>query len=199
MRFRGSAVGVLLLALVLLMTAAPVVATAQTEENQFAHWLFTSVKVGSAIGKWPVLGDYQVRFRDDLRELDQWFVDGALTYSPSANWEITPDFRVAVKPSRLEYRPGAGVIVKVLPRPWQFALQHKYQLDIYSTGGADHGFRQALFINRLVSSKVIASVLGGWFYRWSDEFSGIQFVRAGPNIAYVIDPLHAINLGYFLG
>jgi len=126
-------------------------------------------------------------------------VDGALTYSPNANWEITPDFRVAVKPSRVEYRPGAGVIFKVSPRPWQFALQHKYQLDIYSTGGADHGFRQALFINRLVSSKVIASVLGGWFYRSSTDFSGIQFWRAGPNIAYVIDPLHALNIGYFLG
>jgi len=27
--------------------------------------------VGSAIGKWRLMGDYQVRFRDDLRELDQ--------------------------------------------------------------------------------------------------------------------------------
>lgn len=54
-------------------------------------------------------------------------------------------------------------------------------------------------MNRVVSGKVIASVIGGWFYRSEPGFNGIQFWRGGGGINYVFDPLHTLNVSYFLG
>ena len=183
----------------LLMMALPASASAQAEEDGFGQWLYTSMKVASAIGKWRVYGDFQLRLNENWREMEQWMVESGLTYMPNANWELTPDFRVTVRPSHIEYRPGAGVIFKISPPTWQIALQHKYQLDIESTGIAKHGFRQSLFVNHLVSNRVIASVLGGWFYRSEPDFTGVQFWRGGGGISYIFDPLHTVSLSYFLG
>lgn len=35
--------------------------------------------------------------------------------------------------------------------------------------------------------------IGGAFYRWSDDFTGLQFVRTGIGLSYVFDKMHSIT------
>ncbi len=93
----------------------------------------------------------------------------------------------------------AGITFKAVASNWQFAVQHKYQLDILSTGVANDGFRQAFFVNKVIPSRFIISGIGGWFYRWREGFNGVEFVRLGGGVTYVFDQLHAVNISYFVG
>lgn len=54
----------------------------------------------------------QVRLKDDLQSLDNWFLEGVATYMLSEQWEIVPDFRMSIKPEEVEHRLGLGVIYK---------------------------------------------------------------------------------------
>ena len=52
-----------------------------------------------------------------------------------------------MKPTRVEYRPGLGVIFKALATRWQFVHQLKYQADItltlqYFIGAFNRGDRR---------------------------------------------------------
>ncbi len=172
---------------------------AQTVEVESRQWLFASTKVSYAVGKWRVYGDVQFRLKGDWRELDQYLLEVASPYSPNKNWELQPDLRITVKPALIEYRAGAGVTLKALASNWQFAAQHKYQLDLESTGATKHGVRQIFFVNNRIADRLVLSVLGGWFYRWRDGFSGIEFVRVGGGATYVFDALHGLNVSYFVG
>ena len=51
------------------MMASPGFASAQAEEDVLGQWLYTSVKVASAIGKWRVYGDFQVRLHENWQGL----------------------------------------------------------------------------------------------------------------------------------
>ena len=44
-----------------------------------------------------------------------------------------------------------------------------------------------------------AEKAAGVFYRWQNDFTGIQFVRIGAGLAYIIDIKHVLNFSYFLG
>jgi hypothetical protein len=132
---------------------------AQAMEAESQQWLLASTKVSYAVDKWRVYGDAQFRLKADWRELDQYLLEVAAPYSPNKNWELQPDLRITVKPALIEYRAGAGVTLKALASEWQFAAQHKYQLDLESTGATKHGLRQIFFVNKRVGDRVILSTL----------------------------------------
>lgn len=118
---------------------------------------------------------------------------------PSKKWEITPDLRISVKPNEVEFRPGLGVFNKQLYNKFQLVNQVKWQLDLDTEGNVDNGLRYAIFMNYLIDDKFIPNFVGGVFYRWADNFQGVQFVRFGPGLAFVIDSKHVINLNYLFG
>lgn len=163
------------------------------------QWLFASTKVSYAVDQWRFYGDAQFRLDGNWRELNQYLAETASIYSPNKNWELQGDLRVTVKPERLEYRPGAGITFKALVSSWQFAVQHKYQLDLLSTGAANHGVRQIFFVNKRVGDRFLVSGIGGWFYRWREGFNDIEFVRMGAGVTYLFDALHGLNVSYFVG
>jgi len=187
--------------LVLVVIAVPATARTQSADTlDSKQWLFTSTKVAYAVNKWRFFGDMQFRLNENWRELDQWLVELSATYSPTSYLELSPDFRVTVRPSRIEYRPGAGAILKtIVGGTWQFALQHKYQFDISSVGGSSDGLRQVGFVNKVVGDHLIFSAIGGWFYRWRDNWNGVEFVRVGAGVTYRFNVVHGLNVSYFVG
>jgi hypothetical protein len=173
-------------------------------EDRWDNLFFVGNKVAYAREAWRTSGEFQVRLKDDMRQLDNWFMEGALTYLASERWEIVPDFRVSVKPSRTEWRPGVAVNFKLQPRrivldAVQFVHQVKYQADILSTGGVDHGLRQVVFFNKVAAPRLITNLAAGWFYRWRDGFSGVEFVRFGGGVAFLFNAVHSLGISYFVG
>ena len=167
-----------------------------------ASWdnqLFVGTRAAYATGTWRLSGEFQARFKNNWRALDNWFVEGVATYNPVKNWEFASDFRVSVKATRIEYRPGLGVIFKALATKWQFVHQLKYQADIASTGQVGHGVRQVVFVNHIATPKLVPNVAAGWFYRWREGFSGVEFVRFGGGLTIIFDPVHTLTLQYFVG
>ena len=51
----------------------------------------------------------------------------------------------------------------------------------------------------MINEKVIPNVAAGVFYRWSEIFTGLQFIRVGGGLSYLIDKKHSLNFTYFLG
>ena len=160
--------------------------------------IYIGNKVAAASGSFRFSGELQVRLEDNMQSLDNWFVEGVATYLLSERIEITPDFRISIKPEEMEYRPGLGVVYKFTKKNFQFVNQLKWQLDIDNNNNQDHGVRYAIFTNRKLSKKFISSFAFGAFYRWEDGFNGFQFFRFGPGIAYVINAQHTINFNYLI-
>ncbi len=121
----------------------------------------------------------------------------------SENWEIVPDLRLSVRPNFLEARPGLGIIRKDLIKNGekvnqQFVQQLKYQADI-GNGRTNHGLRYIMFYNNVLNKKLIASAIGGVFYSWKGNYNGLEFIRAGGGLAYIVSEQHSINFTYFTG
>jgi hypothetical protein len=160
--------------------------------------IYIGNKVAAASGNFRFSGELQVRLKDNMQSLNNWFVEGVATYLLSEKFEITPDFRVTIKPEEIEYRPGLGVVYKFTKKDFQFVNQLKWQLDIDNNNNQDHGVRYAIFTNRKLNEKLISSFAFGAFYRWADGFNGFEFFRFGPGLAYVINAQHTINFNYLL-
>lgn len=168
-------------------------------DNQF----FIGNKVSWGSEKWRYSGELQSRFIKDYQALDRWFFEGVATYMHSAKWEFVPDLRFSVRPDFVEIRPGLGVIRKNLigkdeAKRQQLVQQLKYQADI-GNSRTNHGLRYILFYNRVLSKKLIASGIGGVFYSWKDQFKGIEFIRGGGTLAYLVNEQHSINFSYLAG
>lgn len=80
----------------------------------------------------------------------------------------------------------------------QIVHQLLWQVDIDSEE-AKHGLRYVVFFNYVKNEKLIPNIAAGVFYRWQNDFTGIQFVRIGAGLAYIIDIKHVLNFSYFLG
>lgn len=172
---------------------------AQTKpSDNWDNQAYIGNKVAANSGDWRLSGELQVRLKDDVQSLDNWFIEGVATYMLSEKWEIVPDFRMSIKPEEVEYRPGLGVIYKFTKSSFQFVNQVKWQLDMDNLGNVDHGVRYAIFTNRKLTDKLISNFAFGAFYRFSDGFNGFEFVRFGPGLAYVINAQHTINFNYLL-
>lgn len=165
--------------------------------------LFFGNKVSWGQEKWKYSGEFQVRLQDYGQALDNWFLEGVASYMPSENWEIVPDFRLSIHPDQVEYRPGFGLLRKDLFRTGenkahQFVNQLKYQAD-FQPGSVNHGLRYILFYNYLASEKILFTAVGGIFYSWKKNFTGIEFIRGGPGISYIFNRQHSLNFLYFVG
>lgn len=177
---------------------------AQTETpDKWDNQLFLGNKVATAAGNWKFSGELQVRLKDDFQALDRWFLEGVATYFLSEHWEIVPDYRFSVKPDEVEHRPGFGILRKDLlgkedNRKHQLVHQVKWQADI-DKDTFDNGLRYVFFYNYLLNEKLIPNAAAGAFYRWSDDFTGIQFYRVGAGLSYILDVKHSLNFSYFVG
>jgi len=168
-------------------------------DNQF----FLGNKVAGVSGNWKYSGELQVRLKDNTQTLERWFLEGVVTYMPSKHWEIVPDYRLSIKSDHPEHRLGFGILRKDLFGPeenqkHQLVHQLKWQVDI-GNNYFNNGLRYVLFYNYVLSEKLIPNAAAGTFYRWSDEFTGIQFFRLGGGLSYIIDVKHSLNFSYFVG
>ena len=77
--------------------------------------------------------------------------------------------------------------------------QVKYQMDIDTKGNFRQGVRYVVTYNHIVNEKLILSGLVGPFYRWSEDFTGVEFVRGGPVVTYIFDKQHTIALAPLFG
>ena len=84
------------------------------EADNWDNQLFVGTKFAYAKDQWRYSGEFQSRFKENFSALDNWFVEGVATWLPSKHWEIVPDLRISRKAASVEFRPGAGVLFKVL-------------------------------------------------------------------------------------
>ncbi len=159
--------------------------------------IYIGNKVAAAKGNWRFSGELQVRLEDNMSQLDNWYLEGVATYMLSEKIEIVPDFRLSIKPDEVEYRPGLGVIYKFTTSDFQFVNQLKWQIDFDNRNHQDNGLRNAIFVNRKLTDKLISNFAFGAFYRWKEDWNGLQFIRFGPGLSYVISKQHTINFNYF--
>jgi len=178
--------------------------SAQTNDtiDKWDNQMYISNKVAWSKEDWRYTGEFQIRTYQNTRELQQYFIEGVATYMPSEHWEVVPDLRVTVYPERFELRLGMGTIYKQYwekKRKNQLAHQMKYQLDTENGGVFKHGFRYIVFHNAVLNDKFLISSAAGGFYRWSDSFTGLQFLRAMTGLGYSFDKQHIVSISYFVG
>jgi hypothetical protein len=149
--------------------------------------------------------ELQWRVDNNMRSLNVWYYEGVFTYSPNAKWEVVPDFRASIKPDKTDFRFGFGLVRKNnmgnegSSVNQQLVQQLKYQLDIDGNGNVRHGVRFVATYNRIISEKFVVSGLIGPFYRWSEEFTGIEFVRGGPVFTYIFNTQHTLAFAPLFG
>ena len=168
-------------------------AQSANEPSVWDNQLYIGNKVALGKNDWRYSGELQVRLNNNMQNLEYRFFEGVVTYMISKRLELTPDFRFSIEPEENEFRPGFGVVNKLLSENFQFVNQLKWQIDIDNNGNYENGLRYVAFLNYKVSDHLIPNFVAGGFYRWKDDFNGIQFFRFGPGLAYVIDVKHVIN------
>lgn len=180
--------------------------TSQAQESDTVSWdnqLYLGNRYAWSSNSWRYSAEFQVRVENDISTLQQYYFEGVATYMPNKNWEFVPDFRITNHLNRVEYRPGLGVIYKNLWKKKQvnqLAHQVKWQADIEGNGVFKHGVRYILFYNRVLIDKKLGLTSGtGAFYRFSENFNGVQFVRAFLGLAYEFNDVHILSFNYFLG
>ncbi len=152
---------------------------------------------------WRYKVDYQIRLKDNVRNLDRQLFEFVGTYMPSRSWELVPDFRISFTDEIVEYRPGFGVIYKIA---WgekifvrQLVNQVKYQADIEENGKVKHGLRYVLFYNHLITKELLFSSGAAFFYRWQEDYTGFQFFRAVTGLVYIFDSTHTLSISPYFG
>jgi len=170
----------------------------QTEETprNWDNQLYIGNKIASGKNDWRFSGELQVRLKDNTQTLDNYFLEGVVTYLISEKWEIAPDFRMSIKQDEAEYRPGLSLVNKVLGSNWQLVNQLKWQMDLDSKGNSSNAMRYVVFLNYKANENLIPNLVAGGFYRWKNDFQGFQYFRFGPGLAYVIDVKHVLNFNY---
>ncbi len=171
---------------------------AQESENPQAwdNLFYVGNRVSWGPAKWKSSAELQFRLQDNTRQLQQYFVEYIGTYFLSEHVEIAPDFRIAVKPDRVDFRPGLGVVLKYGFVDGQLVQQFKWQIDIESTGGSSQTLRYFPSYNRVIGDDWIVSVMTGGYYKFSEEKNGISALIVGAGVAYVINKQHTINASY---
>jgi hypothetical protein len=171
----------------------------ETDTDNWDNLLFVGTRTAYAKGDWRFSGEFQTRFKNDWGALDNWFVEGVVTFLPSKNWEVVPDFRLTRKPSAIEFRPGMGMLLKILSPHFQVVNQFKYQADISTNGKTKQSLRQVLFLNKLLNQKLVSTLVGGYFYTWKENFSAIEYIRFGGGVTFTFDQVHAMTIIYYAG
>jgi hypothetical protein len=172
---------------------------AQDSEDNWDNQLFIGNKANWGHNQWRFSGELQIRLKEDMKELDRWFLEGTTNFLINKNWEVVAPLRFSVTKNYVEWRPGLGGLYKMYPKEnIQIVHQVQWQVDI-DPNEAKHGVRYVAFINYVKSEKLIPNFAAGVFYRWQNDFTGIQFIRIGGGLAWIIDVKHALNFSYFVG
>lgn len=182
--------------LVCLFVYAPVSAQ---EDRNWDNQIYLGNKVAFGKNKWKFSGELQVRLENNFQSLDNWYFEFVSNYLVSEKFELVPDFRFTIKPSKIEYRPGLGVLYKKTTKKIQFVNQVKWQIDIDNHGKVGNAMREVVFLNHKFSEKLVSTTVAGFIYRWWPEWNGFQYIRVGPGITYIFDDKHILNFSYFVG
>jgi hypothetical protein len=184
---------------ILILFLSPLILVAQGQDDTWDNQLFVGNKVGWGKGKWRTTGELQFRVKDNLKALDRWYLEAIPSFLATENWEFALPIRYSIRTTENEFRPGLSAFYKLRPKKEiQVAQQVMYQTDISSIE-IQHGLRYVAFYNQKINDNWIPNGAAGIFYRWSDEFDGLQFIRLGLGITYVVDKQHTLNFSYFLG
>ena len=178
----------------------------EDEIDRWDNWLLVGNKiVFGGQNNFQHSHELQWRVNDNMSALKEWYYEGVLTYSPNAKWEFVPDFRASVKPDRHDFRFGFATIRKInftdLDKKLnsQLVQQLKYQVDLDTKGNFRQGLRYVVTYNHIMNEKLILSGLIGPFFRWSDSYTGVEFVRGGPVVTYLFDKQHTLALAPLFG
>ena len=169
------------------------------EQSNWDNMLFVGNKISWGKNRWKTTGEIQIRLKDNLESLDKWFVESIGSYLATKHWEFILPLRYSITSGPNEFRPGLGFLYKSYPNSKiQLSQQVLYQADI-SKAETQHGLRYVFFYNQKINDRFIPNAAAGAFYRWSENFNGIQFIRVGAGLTYLIDKKHTLNFSYFLG
>ena len=177
-------------------------ATSNNDIDKWDNQFLVGNKYSWSKGNWRYSGELHFRLKNDVRSLNQYYLEGVATYQPNNNWEIVPDLRATVFPDRVELRPGIGLIYKI---NWnrknlnQIVQQTKWQTDIKNTGYVSHAVRYMLFYNYVFDKKWMAHTAGGVLYRFSDSYNGVEFIRALVGATYSFNDYNSLYISYFVG
>ncbi|NPA35501.1 MAG: hypothetical protein GXO47_01510 [Chlorobi bacterium] len=188
----------LLLLIIIIFPASSLLA----QDNDPPAWdnqMYLGNKLSWGKEKWKFSGELQTRLENNFQSLDNWYLELVSNYLISEKFEIVPDFRFTVKPNKVEFRPGLGVLYKKLNPTFQFVNQVKWQLDLPTEGEVGNAMREVVFMNYNVNEKVITTLVAGFIYRWWPSWNGFQYIRVGPGVAYLFDDRHVLNFSYFVG
>ncbi len=174
-------------------------ANAQDPASSWDNQIYLGNKVTFGKEKWTFSGELQTRMKNNFQDLDNWFIEGVASYLISKKFEIVPDFRFTIKPDKVEFRPGLGVLYKINAEKIQFVNQVKWQIDIDNNSRVGNAVREVIFLNRSVHEKIMTTMVAGFIYRWWSEWNGFQYIRVGPGISYIFDERHILNFSYFVG
>ncbi len=179
----------------------PEVARSQDAEKPgWDNQIYFSNKIAGGKNRIRYSGELQVRLRDNFQSLDNWYLEGVFTYLANEWLELVPDFRITVKPTRMEFRPGFGILVKKFVNNWQFINQVKWQTDFEAPGDVKHAFREVVFVNyKHRNEKFVSTLVTGFIYRWTPDRNFMQYIRVGPGLSYIFDKKHILNFSYFVG
>lgn len=167
-------------------------------DTSWDNWLIMGNKVvfGGA-NQYKHSHEIQWRADNNLTTLNTLLYEAVFTYSPNSHWEIVPDFRYSLKPTRREIRLGFGIVRKdyVGKGVTQIAQQLKWQGDFKSEGDYTMAIRYVPSISHVINDKYIVGGLVAAVYQWGPSFPpSIAFVRAGPTFGMIFDQVHTLSI-----
>lgn len=171
----------------------------KTSEDNWDNELWTGVRCAWGEKKIKYTAEYQTRFNDNYKNLDRWYIEGAIHYLANKYFEIIPDFRYNIRQINNEYRLGLGVVYKTTFNKIMLVNQVKWQVDKPINNTGSWAVREIIYLNYLLTEKWIPYIGGGVFYRKSKTFKGIQVIRTGVGVYYNYNPLHSLSINYFVG
>lgn len=175
------------------------VAQDMNTDINFDQMLYFGNKVTWGKDRWKNSAEFQVRFQDNYRELQRWFLEYVGTFLISKKFELAPDFRYTVVPEGREYRPGLSLIYKSLFAHSQVVHQFKYQYDISQTSDNSQTIRYAPSYNYLLSEHFMGFLSGAVYYKFSKPYTGLDVLLGGVGAAFIVNDQHTINLSYMVG
>lgn len=185
----------LLLAIFLFMGLS-LMAQESEDPYEWDNLLYVGNKVSWGGKKFKNSVELQFRLQNNMRNLQQYFIEYVGTWLINKNVEIAPDFRIAIRPHRTDFRPGLGVVLKHYSGKTSFVHQIKGQIDFESTGGSTQTIRYFPSINYSINEKWLISGVVGAYYKLSEQQNDFSAFIVGIGCAYIINDQHGINLSY---
>jgi hypothetical protein len=168
-------------------------------QSSWDNFLYVGNKLVWSIDSWRFNSELQIRLKDNTQALDYYYIEGVASYMPSKYWEIVPDLRFSVYPDHVEVRLGLGILFKLTwNNKHQFVQQLKWQSDLPVRNADKHGLRYVWFYNYIFNNKFFFVSGVGAFYRISDSFTNLKFIRTYVGGQINFGGTHAISLSYLL-